>query len=114
MSPCVSESGSVQQCAHVCMDVGFRVHVVVGHMPRRGGDWALVRAVGMWTKQVPVHMWTQQVPVHMAVLHEEIASMLLLLDAKQGKDLEKLVKTHKGSIQGALARAHIVSTLPRC
>jgi len=104
----------VQQCAHVCMDVGFRVHVVVGHMPRRGGDWALVRAVGMWTKQVPVHMWTQQVPVHMAVLHEEIASMLLLLDAKQGKDLEKLVKKHKGSIQGALARAHIVSTLPRC
>jgi len=30
-----------------------------------------------------------QVPAHMAAMHEEIASMLLLLDAKEGKDLEK-------------------------
>jgi hypothetical protein len=42
----------------------------------------------------------------MAVLHEEIASMLLLLDAKQGKDLEKLVKKHKGSMEGTLVRTH--------
>ena len=51
-------------------------------------------------------MCTQQVPVHMAVLHEEIASMLLLLDGKQGKDLEKLVKKHKGAIQGTLVCVH--------
>jgi hypothetical protein len=41
----------------------------------------------------------EAVPMQMAACHEEIASKLTLLDSKQGKELEKLAKKHKGSIE---------------
>jgi hypothetical protein len=42
------------------------------------------------------------VPANMAAFHEEIASNLIQLDTKQGKELEKLAQKHKAAIEAVV------------
>ena len=42
------------------------------------------------------------VPTQMAAMHEEIASNLVLLDSRQGKELEKLARKHRAAIEAVV------------
>ena len=89
-------------CLHECM------HANIKQANEQGANEQEQRNTKLTNMSRATQHVLPQVPAHMAAMHEEIASMLLLLDAKEGKDLEKLVKRHKASIEGRCCSSSFV------